>query len=197
MTLQELLRKHPFDEIVPFIGVVDKRQVGMMPKYKEAYDILCHIEGAECDEPITVRWTGKGESEPWDDFNNYISIGNCEGDYWTNNVSKEVVVDKGVHVSEAELCARLLWSCTFYGFSQDVDAIRSLGGYKPFSEYGIRAQYIQEQTIMRNLSKKYQLEYKESLKHDERYFGGALSCEGWRNNEWHLTHCNRSKQKRN
>ncbi len=49
MTLQELLKKHPFEEIAPFIGVVEKSQVGMLPKYKEAYDILCHIEGAECD----------------------------------------------------------------------------------------------------------------------------------------------------
>lgn len=199
MTLQELLKRHTFDEIAPFISVVDEGQVGMMPKYKEAYDILCHTKGSGCDGNITVQWTGEGESKPYDICTNYISVDNCEGDLWENNVSKEVVVDEGVHISEEELCARLLWSSTFFGFSEDVDPVRSLGGYKPYSEYGVKAQNVETQLIIRNLSKKYRLEYLKSLNDDEDLicFGGALSFEGWDNHRWHLKHCNRSKRKRN
>ncbi len=199
MTLQELLRNHPFDAIAPYIDRVEEGQAIMMPKYKEVYDILRNIEGEKCDEEITVKWTGGGESEPYSITDNYIFVENCEGGKWEDNVSKQVVVDEGVHISEEELCARLLWSCTFYGFSQgEKDFVRCIGGYIPATQYGIRAMKFEEQLILRNLSKKYHLEYKRSMLDDDmKYWGGALSSEGWRDYSSHTSRCNRSKRKRN
>ena len=92
MRLKELLQKVSFDDIVPHIIAFEPEHVTQIPYYKEAYDILLHTEAAETDEQITVKWVRNEDElcgeEP------YIHIGNCEGDRWTANLGKELVLDE-------------------------------------------------------------------------------------------------------
>ena len=114
MKLNELLQKVSFDDMVPHIIAFEPEHVTQIPYYKEAYDILLHTEAAETDEQITVKWMCDedelcGETP-------YIYISNCEGDYWPTNLGKELVLDEGIELSDAELAARCMWSITFYGY---------------------------------------------------------------------------------
>ena len=112
MKLKELLLKVSFDDIVPHIIKWDPEEITQIPYYKEAYDILLHTEPKQSDEIITVEWERDEEElcgeEP------YIHIGNCEGDDWTNNIGKELVLGEGVRMSDEELAGRCMWSLCYW-----------------------------------------------------------------------------------
>ena len=114
MKLKELLQKVSFDDIVPHIVAFEPEHVTQIPYYKEAYDILMHTAAAETDKQLTVEWVRNKDElcgeEP------YFHIGNCEGDSWTTNLGKELVLGEGVELSDAELAGRCMWSLTFYGY---------------------------------------------------------------------------------
>ncbi len=113
MKLKELLQKVPFDNIVPHIIAFEPKHTTQIPYYKEAYDILLHTEAAETEERIIAEWV-RDEEELCGEAP-YIFIGNCEGDYWTTNLGKEIVLGEDVELSDEELAGRCLWSLTFYG----------------------------------------------------------------------------------
>ena len=104
-----------FEQIVPHIVRVFPEQKSQIPYYKEAFDILRHMEYAENGETIPVEWVREEDEEP------YIHIDNCEGDYWESNLGKRLEIATDVQLSDAELAARCLWSLTFYQFSPDDD----------------------------------------------------------------------------
>lgn len=114
MRLRELLCGCDFDDIVPHILRIYPKHKTQLPWYKEAYDILCHMEHTENNGIISVEWVKDNiESNP------YIYIGNCEGDFWKSNLGKQLEIADDVNISNAELAARCLWSLTFYGYSPD------------------------------------------------------------------------------
>lgn len=124
MKLHELLERTPFDAIAPHIVRIFPEQTSQLPHYKEAYDVLRHTSPAQTNEQIIVRWCRIDEEygeEP------YISVGNCEGDFWESNLGKEVVMAEDVKLSNGKLAAYLMWSITFYGFTPNEC---SYGGYE-------------------------------------------------------------------
>ena len=50
-------------------------------------------------------------------FLKWSHVYNCEGDLWECNVAKEVVVANDCNISKEEVLAKILWSCTFYGYT--------------------------------------------------------------------------------
>lgn len=136
MKLKELLQKVSFDDIVPYILACAPEHTTQIPYYKEAYDILLHTEAAETDERITVEWVRDDEELCGEAP--YIHIGHCEGDYWTTNLGKELVLGNDVELSDEELAGRCMWSLTFYGFRPE--EFSYWGEPKPQNRYAEQAE---------------------------------------------------------
>ena len=116
MKLKELLARCDFDSIVPHLLHIYPRHATQLPWYKEAYDILRHTESVDNDGTIQVAWCNddvKYGGKP------YIYISNCEGQCWEYCLGAQLDVADDVHIADAELAARCLWSLTFYGFRPD------------------------------------------------------------------------------
>ena len=183
MKLKELLQKVSFDEMVPHIIAFEPEHVTQIPYYKEAYDILMHTETAEIDKQITVEWVRDEDElcgeEP------YIHIGNCEGDRWTTNLGKEIVLGEGVEMSDAELAGRCMWSLTFYGYRPEDDYFDR----DPHNHYQYEADKISNKQFENYARTKNGL----SLKNNTPY---ALSWDEWDVYYHRKRHRNRMKRMR-
>ena len=111
MKVFELFNRIEFVSIIPELVKFDHQSKQCLDAYKEAYDILRGMTPQDTDETMPVEWMKPMGQEP------YIKVRNCEGDFWEKNLGKEIVIGKGVSLSEVELAARILWSLTFYGFN--------------------------------------------------------------------------------
>lgn len=151
MKLKELLLSTDFDMLIPALkkeGYLGIRQ------YREAYDILCHLTPAdesEINDPqIRVEWVKPVEG--YEDEEPYINVYNCEGDLWECNVAKEVIVDDACRLTKEEVIAKILWSCTFYGYTPQTlkDTFEDRIEHKMHTCYG---------TMARKLKQKFYLYY--------------------------------------
>ena len=142
MLLGDLIQSVTFEQIVPHILREYPEHKSQIPYYKEAFDILRHMEYAENSATIPVEWVREEDEEP------YIHIGNCEGDYWESNLGKRLEIAGDVHLSDAELAARCMWSLTFYGYSPDDDTYyeRILG--KPKNRYQEMAKRLKDNNLL-------------------------------------------------
>lgn len=151
MKLKELLLSTDFDMLIPALkkeGYLGIRQ------YREAYDILCHLIPADESEiknpKIRVEWVKPVEG--YEDEEPYINVYNCEGDLWECNVAKEVIVDDACRLTKEEVIAKILWSCTFYGYTPQTlkDTFEDRIEHKMHTCYG---------TMARKLKQKFYLYY--------------------------------------
>lgn len=151
MKLKELLLSTDFDMLIPALkkeGYLGIRQ------YREAYDILCHLipaDESEIKDPqIRVEWVKPVEG--YEDEEPYINVYNCEGDLWECNVAKEVIVDDACRLTKEEVIAKILWSCTFYGYTPQTlkDTFEDRIEHKMHTCYG---------TMARKLKQKFYLYY--------------------------------------
>ena len=182
MKLHELLERTPFDAIASHIVRISPEQTSQLPHYKEAYDILRHTSPAQTNEQIIVRWCRVDEEygeEP------YISVGNCEGDFWESNLGKEVVVAEDVKLSNEELAAHVMWSITFYGFAPNECSYGGYeGDYRPLNYYEAKVAHLQMREF-RN--------YARRKPNDARCIA---TIEEWREIEKRQAHRNRPKRMR-
>jgi len=117
MKLQELLRSHSFEDIVPHLKDIDPVQADMLAFYKEAYDELIHTEPEPADNDIGV--SQQVEEDESGNKTCYLHASNCEGDLWPRCLSKEIVLGDGISVSEEFLAAKILWHMTYWGFNKE------------------------------------------------------------------------------
>jgi len=119
MTVQELFRSIPFDEIATALQSTHFRGVNNFisssAEYKEAYDQLCNIEpdgeGGEVTFEISPH-------EDWDKPEcTRLLANNVEGDYWANILKKEVKKPALNPFTDADLAGAILWGTTYYGFT--------------------------------------------------------------------------------
>ena len=145
MKLKELLLSTDFDMLIPALkkeGYLGIRQ------YREAYDILCHLTPAdesEINDPqIRVEWVKPVEG--YEDEEPYINVYNCEGDLWEHNVAKEVVVADDCKLTKEEVIAKILWSCTFYGYTPQTlkDTFEDRIEHKMHTSYGTMARKLEQ-----------------------------------------------------
>ena len=111
MKVFELFKRVEFVSIIPELVRFDHQSKQCLDAYKEAYDILRGMTPQDTDETMPVEWMKPMFQKP------YIKVMNCEGDFWEKNLGKEIVLGKGVSLSEPKLAARILWGLTFYGFN--------------------------------------------------------------------------------
>ena len=111
MKVFELFNKIEFVSIIPKLVKFDHNSKQCLDAYKEAYDILRGMTPQDTEETMPVEWMKPLNQVP------YIKVKNCEGDFWEKNLGKEIVLGRGVSISESELAAKILWGLTFYGFN--------------------------------------------------------------------------------
>ena len=117
MKLKELFDKYTFDEILPYLRALEPKRLDAMHEFREAYDLLRHMEPSkeDCGE-VRIEW-----SDDEDEADRYISVHPLEGVRWNVGLAKEVVVADELQLEEKEIAARCLWSITFWGFEDELD----------------------------------------------------------------------------
>ena len=117
MKLKELFDKYTFDEILPYLRMLEPKRLDAMHEFREAYDLLRHMEPSkeDCGE-VRIEW-----SDDEDEADRYISVYQLEGERWDVGLAKEVVVADGLQFEEKDIAARCLWSITFWGFEDELD----------------------------------------------------------------------------
>ena len=145
MKLKELLLSTDFDALIP---ALKKEGYLAIRQYREAYDILCHLTPADESEiknpQIRVEWVKPLEG--YEDEEPYINVYNCEGDLWESNVAKEVIVDDACRLTKEEVIAKILWSCTFYGYTPQTtqETIEDRIEHKMHTSYGTMARKLEQ-----------------------------------------------------
>ena len=179
MKLKELLLSTDFDMLIPALkkeGYLGIRQ------YREAYDILCHLipaDESEIKDPqIRVEWVKPVEG--YEDEEPYINVYNCEGDLWECNVAKEVVVADDCNISKEEVLAKILWSCTFYGYTPQTtqETFEDRIEHKMHTSYGTMARKLEQKFYLNYLPGHKKREVLETMKlfsHDSI----SMSMEDW------------------
>jgi hypothetical protein len=128
MTLQELLKSVEFKDIAPVIVKAYPDHEYMLCKYKMAFDILRNMKPIlnpnNLDKEIKI-------SLHRDEYEQYISVYDCEGDLWESSLAKEIIVSKELQLENQEIAAHCLWSITYFGYNpKDRDArIKSIGKF--------------------------------------------------------------------
>lgn len=179
MKLKELLLSTDFDALIPALkkeGYLGIRQ------YREAYDILCHLipaDESEIEDPqIRVEWVKPVEG--YEDEEPYINVYNCEGHLWECNVAKEVIVDDACRLTKEEVIAKILWSCTFYGYTPQTlkDTFEDRIEHKMHTSYGTMARKLEQKLYFNYLPGRKKREILETMKlasHDSI----SMSMEDW------------------
>jgi len=119
MTLQEHLKRCDFKNIAPFIKEYYPEEAVNMYSFKEAFDILRHLEPKlNPDYPSyqEINITKKLCEEFDEDKARkgyYIRVNG--GDLWESDLAKEVVMSDDLTLSNEEIAAHCLWELTFFG----------------------------------------------------------------------------------
>lgn len=179
MRLKELLLSTDFDALIP---ALKKEGYLTIRQYREAYDILCHITPADDSEienkEIHVEWHSPDEG--FEDEEPYINVYNCEGYLWECNVAKEVVVADDCKLSKEEIIAKILWSCTFYGYTPQMtkDTFEDRIEHRMHTCYGTKARKLEQKFYFNYLSGH---KRREILKTKKLFHSGsiAMSMEEW------------------
>jgi len=115
MKLKELFDKYTFDEILPYLKAIDPDREDSMYQFREAFDLLRHMEPSkrDCGE-VRLEWSSEKCIET-----RYVMVHYLAGDYWEDNLAKEIVLSEDLQISEIEAAANCLWEITFFGFGQE------------------------------------------------------------------------------
>jgi hypothetical protein len=117
MKLKELFDKYTFDEILPYLKVIEPERGDSLYQFREALDLLKRMEPSkdDCGE-VRIEW-----SQDESDKDRYISVHPLEGVCWDVGLAKEVVVAEALQLDEKDVAAHCLWSITFWGFGDEPD----------------------------------------------------------------------------
>ena len=115
MKLKELFDKYTFDEILPYLKVIEPERGDSLYQFREALDLLKRMEPSkdDCGE-VRIEW-----SQDVSDNDRYISVHPLEGICWDVGLAKEVVVAEALQLDEKDVAAHCLWSITFWGFGDE------------------------------------------------------------------------------
>lgn len=143
MTLKELIMQVSFDELLPALKTMTRGYENSLYAFREAYDRLRLMEPEpDFKGEIHVGWHGGMFGE-----DKWIGVSDLSGDYWSKNLSKEIIVEEGIQLTLNELAAHCLWEITFYGFSEDEITNtfdKMLGRNKAQNKYEIALDKLEE-----------------------------------------------------
>ena len=182
MTLKDHVLSTSFDTLVPELIKLDDPVRENLYAFKESYDILRRTAPAGLQEKaIHVTILGPDEEDPEMPMECQISAEHCGGDFWENNLAKEVVVEEGISTPRA--LAEILWEMTYYGFDpyprEDI----------PLNRYEKKAEELEHRQFDNYARAKRGVVHGQITKY-------ALSLEGWVIYERRFAHRNRAKRMR-
>lgn len=117
MTYKELLNLVTFKEVEPHIVNMYPEAKDSLGWFKLHYDMLRLMNPKRHDDSNgdVCRVTMKD----WDDGTGpHLGAFPMEGDWWEHSLTKEIVLDANVQVTNAEIAACCLWHTSFYGFTK-------------------------------------------------------------------------------
>ena len=182
MTLNEHILSTPFDALVPELIKIDEPVRENLNAFKEAYDILRRMAPAGAqEESILVTILDPDEEGPDAPLEQRIHAQNCGGNFWENDLAKEVVIDEGV--STPLSLAEILWEMTYFGFDPYPREEIPLNRYEKKAEELGHRQFDNYARSKRGVLRGHLTEY-------------ALTPEEWEDYEHRFAHKNRAKRMR-
>lgn len=141
MTYKEFLNIVSFEEVAPHIVNMYPEAKDSLGWFKLHYDMLKQMTPNRHDDSngdvchITMK--------DWDDGTGpHLDAFPMEGDLWEHSLTKEIVLDADVHVTDAEIVACCLWHTSFYGFTK--------GQKKEFANIDFKSKVKELKTIILN-----------------------------------------------
>ena len=141
MTYKEFLNIVTFEEVAPHIVNMYPEAKDSLGWFKLHYDMLKQMTPKRHDDSngdvchITMK--------DWDDgIGPHLDAFPMEGDLWEHSLTKEIVLDADVHVTDAEIVACCLWHTSFYGFAK--------GQKKEFANIDFKSKVKELKTIILN-----------------------------------------------
>lgn len=141
MTYKEFLNIVTFEEVAPHIVNMYPEAKDSLGWFKLHYDMLRLMNPKRHDDSNgdVCRITMKD----WDDGTGpHLDAFPMEGDFWEHSLTKEIVLDADVHVTDAEIVACCLWHTSFYGFTK--------GQKKEFANIDFKSKVNELKTIILN-----------------------------------------------
>lgn len=141
MTYKEFLNIVTFEEVAPHIVNMYPEAKDSLGWFKLHYDMLRLMNPKRHDDSNgdMCRITMKD----WDDGTGpHLDAFPMEGDLWEHSLTKEIVLDADVHVTDAEIIACCLWHTSFYGFTK--------GQKKEFANIDFKSKVKELKTIILN-----------------------------------------------
>ena len=182
MKLKDHVLSTSFDTLVPELIKLDDQVRENLYAFKEAYDILRRTAPARPQEKsIRVAILGQDEEDPETPMEQRIYAEHCGGDFWDNNLAKEVVVEEGISMPRA--LAEILWKMTYYGFDPYPQEDIPLNRYEKKAEELEHRQFDNYARAKRGVLRGQVMKY-------------ALSLDGWGVYERRFAHRNRAKRMR-
>ena len=182
MKLKDHVLSTPFDTLVPELIKLDDPVQDNLYAFQEAYDILRRtVPAGPQEESIRVAILGQDEEDPETPMEQRIYAEHCGGDFWDNNLAKEVVVEEGISMPRA--LAEILWEMTYYGFDPYPQEDIPLNRYEKKAEELEHRQFDNYARAKRGVLRGQVMKY-------------ALSLEGWEVYERRFAHRNRAKRMR-
>lgn len=182
MTLTERILSTPFDALVPELIKIDTPVQNNLYAFKEAYDILRRMKpSGPQEETILVTIQDADEDDPDAPLEQRIHAQHCGGDFWKNDLAKEVVIEDGIPTPVA--LAEILWEMTFYGFDPYLQEEFPLNRFEKKAEELENRQFDNYARAKRGVLRGHFTEY-------------ALTSEEWESYEHRFEHKNRAKRMR-
>ena len=182
MTLKDHILSTPFNALVPELIKIDAPVRENLYAFKEAYDILQRMKPAEPqEESILVTIQDPDEDEPHAPLEQRINAHHCGGDFWENDLAKEVVIKEGISTGKA--LAEILWEITYFGFDPYPREEIPLNRYEKKAEELDHRQFDNYARTKRGVLRGHLTEY-------------ALTPEEWEVYERRFAHKNRAKRMR-
>ena len=182
MTLNDHILSIPFNALVPELIKIDAPVRENLYAFKEAYDILRRMKPAgPQEETILVTIHQADEDNPEAPPEQRIHAQHCGGDFWENDLAKEVAIEDGIPTPVA--LAEILWEMTFYGFDPYPREEITLNRYEKKAEELDHRQFDNYARAKRGVLRSHLTEY-------------ALSPEEWEVYEHRFEHKNRAKRMR-
>lgn len=181
MKLSELIRKYPFDTIVPELIAQDAKAESQLAWYKQAYNTL--LETAPAGDSWEIEVTREFDELDGGGRHYYVHAHDCEGMPWDGCLASEVVIRDDI--PELSAVARILWGMTFYGYTEEEKRHRC--DDKPRNIYEQKAERLRDRQFRNyayGLGGKFEMENR------------ALTWEDWEVYCRRKAHRNRAKRMR-
>ena len=109
-TFKDLIERFEFKDIAPKIVEQDEKAAGSLAGYKQAFDILRHLEPDTEPPPPEKMTIHKSYSIMSKKYCPRVS-----GYGWQTELTNEILVEKGYTLTDVEIAAAILWELTFFG----------------------------------------------------------------------------------